>query len=68
MSAWHLLDALRRHVVRDALGCSDLQWRRGMAWAFQQAMGLAWHYQRTNPAMIALGRSTLQRLLDDPDI
>jgi hypothetical protein len=31
-------------------------------------MGLVWYYHRTNPAMSALGRSTISRILDDPDI
>jgi hypothetical protein len=31
-------------------------------------MGLVWYYRRTNPTMSALGRSTLSRILDNPDI
>ena len=49
VGAWHLLDTSRRSIVRDALGCSDVQWRRGMAWAFAQAMGLVWYYRESNP-------------------
>lgn len=62
VSAWHLLDERRRQVMRDAVGCGDVQWRRGMAWAFEQAMGLAWYYAQSNPAMSACGRRTLDRL------
>ena len=40
----------------------DLEWERGKAWAFQQAMGLVWYYHQTNPTMAALGRRTLTRL------
>jgi aminoglycoside phosphotransferase (APT) family kinase protein len=62
VAAWHLLDAGPRAVLRQVLGCSDVQWRRGMAWAFQQAMGLVWYYARSNPTMSACGRRTLERL------
>jgi aminoglycoside phosphotransferase (APT) family kinase protein len=63
VSVWHLLDSAQRDVVRTALGCSGVQWRRGMAWAFQQAMGLVWYYASTNPVMSNWGRRTLDRLL-----
>lgn len=66
--AWHLLDHERRATFRSDLQVEDLLWKRGAAWAFQQAMGLVWYYRITNPAMSALGRSTLARILDDPDI
>ena len=51
VGAWHLLDGAQREVVRDVLGCSEVQWRRGMAWAFQQSMGLVWYYAQSNPTM-----------------
>ncbi|MDP9093365.1 MAG: aminoglycoside phosphotransferase family protein [Actinomycetota bacterium] len=62
VSAWHLLDDRRRGLLNDALGCSDVQWLRGMAWAFQQAIGLVWYYPESNPTMSAVGRRTLGRL------
>lgn len=61
--AWHLLDDAPRAVLRDRLGCDDVEWRRGMAWALQQAIGLVWYYETTNPSMSELGRRTLGRLL-----
>lgn len=63
--AWHLLDAGPRQVLRDDLGCDDLEWERGRAWAFQQAMGVVWYYVDSNPPMAAMGRSTLQRIMAD---
>ena len=63
VSAWHLLDAGPRQVLREDLGCDDLEWERGQAWAFQQAMGAAWYYVDTNPAMSRMGRRTLERIL-----
>jgi aminoglycoside phosphotransferase (APT) family kinase protein len=60
---WHLLESPQRERVRDSLGCRDVQWRRGMAWAFVQAMGLVWYYASTNPAMSTWGRRTLDRVL-----
>ncbi len=68
VAAWHLLDRDARQAVRNGLDCSYNEWRRGAAWAFQQAMGLVWYYQHTNPGMAALGRSTLQRILNDIEI
>jgi hypothetical protein len=51
--------------LRDDLGCDDLEWERGKAWAFAQAMGLVWYYDETNQSMSRLGRRTLDRLLHD---
>ncbi|MBC6445769.1 aminoglycoside phosphotransferase family protein [Actinokineospora xionganensis] len=62
VGAWHLLEAGPRQAVRAALGCDDLEWERGKAWAFQQATGLVWYYAETNPAMSRLGRRTLERI------
>ncbi|MEU3406557.1 aminoglycoside phosphotransferase family protein [Streptomyces sp. NPDC006670] len=64
VSAWHLLRPGPRKVLREALGCDDLEWERGKAWAFQQAMGLVWYYVETNPTMSRMGRRTLDRLLE----
>jgi aminoglycoside phosphotransferase (APT) family kinase protein len=62
ISAWNLLEAGPRQVLRDALGCGDLEWERSQAWAFQQALGLVWYYAETNPVMSRLGRTTLDRI------
>jgi len=43
VAAWHLLEAGPREVLRRELGCGDLEWSRGLAWAFAQAMGLVWY-------------------------
>lgn len=66
--SWHLFDADRRRLVRERLGAGDVEWLRGAAWALQQAMGLVWYYEDSNPAMSALGLSTMRRLLDDPEL
>ncbi len=58
-----LLEARPRQVLRQELGVDDLEWARGMAWAFEQAMGLVWYYADSNPPMSALGRRTLHRIL-----
>ena len=65
VGAWHLLEAQPRQVVRDYLGCDDLEWERGKAWAFEQAAGLVWYYRDSNPAMSRMGLRTLQRILTD---
>jgi aminoglycoside phosphotransferase (APT) family kinase protein len=63
VAGWHLLDDGRRQVFRAALGCSDVQWSRGAAWAFEQAMGLVWYYVDSNPTMSRWGRRTLDRIV-----
>ena len=68
VSTWHLLDRERREAVRTRLGVGADEWLRGAAWAFAQAMGLVWYYDRTNPTMSFLGRTTLQRLVNDPEV
>ncbi|ACU74012.1 aminoglycoside phosphotransferase [Catenulispora acidiphila DSM 44928] len=67
VAAWHLLDAEPRRALRETLACDDLQWQRGKAWAFQQAMGVVWYYLDTNPAMSRMGRRSLDRILGDAD-
>ncbi|MGW7210629.1 aminoglycoside phosphotransferase family protein [Streptomyces sp. NPDC054837] len=64
VSAWHLLQPGPREVLRRTLGCGDLEWERGKAWAFEQAMGVVWYYVETNPTMSRMGRRTLDRILD----
>ncbi|MDO3700250.1 aminoglycoside phosphotransferase family protein [Micromonospora sp. C28SCA-DRY-2] len=66
VGAWHLLEREPRRALRRQLGCDDLEWERGRAWAFQQAMGLVWYYRRTNPTMSRMGRRTLARIVADP--
>lgn len=63
VAAWHLLDDDQRGILRRELGCGDVQWRRGMAWAFQQAMGLVWYYLDSNPTVSRWGRRTLDRIV-----
>ena len=65
VAAWTLLDRERRQLLRARLGSSDLEWHRGAAWAFIQAIGLVWYYETSNPVMSRLGRKMLDRLLED---
>jgi len=62
VAAWHLLEDGPRQALRDDLRCDDLEWERGKAWAFEQAMGLVRYYADSNPAMSRLGRRTLERV------
>ena len=64
VGAWHLLQPGPRDVLRRTLACDDLEWKRGKAWAFEQAMGLVWYYAETNPTMSSMGRRTLDRILE----
>lgn len=68
VSVWHMLSAQSRTALRRELDISPVEWWRGAAWAFQQAMGLVWYYRESNPGRSALGRSTLPRLLDDAEV
>lgn len=63
--AWHVFDEPARTMLRHAVQPfpDDLTWARGAAWAFEQALGLVWYYRESNPAMSALGRSTLDRIM-----
>jgi aminoglycoside phosphotransferase (APT) family kinase protein len=69
VGAWHLLEDGPRTtfrqalVLHDALGCDDEQWARGVAWAFEQAIGLVWYYRTSNPPFSAFGRRSLDRIL-----
>lgn len=67
VAAWHLFDRERRMLIRTLLCSGEVEWKRGAAWAFQQAMGLVWYYHTSNPAMAALGRNTLGRVLEEAD-
>lgn len=66
VAGWHLFDRRAREAFRRGVGGEELDWVRGQAWAFQQAMGLGWYYLTTNPSMSSLGLRTLGRILDDP--
>ena len=67
VAAWHLLEEGPRELVHEALGCSEVQWQRGAAWAFQQSVGLVWYYAESNPVMSHWGRRTLSRLITSLD-
>ena len=63
VGAWHLLEEGPRATFREALGDDDATWARGVAWAFEQAIGLVWYYRTTLPSFSALGRRSLDRIL-----
>lgn len=60
--AWHALTDDARGRFRREIDCSDLEWERGKAWAFEQSVGLVCYFANSNPAMRELGRRTLQRI------
>ncbi len=62
--AWHLLERAPRELLRRELGCGELEWARGAAWSFEQAMGLVWYYADSKPTLSQLGRRTLDRVLN----
>jgi aminoglycoside phosphotransferase (APT) family kinase protein len=62
VAAWHLLEPGPRREIRADLGCGDLEWERGKAWAFEQALGAVWYYAESNPAFSRACRRTLNRI------
>jgi len=64
---WAVLRSLPRGGPGDVMTHGDLEWERGQAWAFQQAMGLVWYYLDTNPAMSRVGRRALGRIVPGID-
>ncbi|MGH7911030.1 MAG: aminoglycoside phosphotransferase family protein [Candidatus Dormibacteraceae bacterium] len=64
VGAWHLLERGPRGALREALGCDDLEWERGKAWAFEHAMGVVWYYLESNPTLSDMGRRTLHRIIE----
>lgn len=68
VAAWHLLEDGPRLALRKSLECGELEWRRGQAWAFEQAMGLVWYYVDSNPVMSRMGRRTLERIVANPAV
>ncbi|GAA1487747.1 phosphotransferase [Brachybacterium sacelli] len=61
----HLLEAPARTVFRGRVGAEETAWRRALAWAFEQAVGLVWYYRESLPEMSTLGRSTLRRITEE---
>ena len=55
-------------MLRTALRCTDLEWERSKAWAFEQAMGAVWYYADSNPVMSRLGRTTLDRIMAEAEV
>lgn len=65
VAAWHLLDSGPRKELRLALGSDDVEWARGRAWAFEQAIGLVWYYAESARSLSNTGRRTLGRLMNE---
>lgn len=68
VAAWHGLATDPRQEFRVMLACDDLEWARGAAWAFQQALGAAWYYADSNPTMSEMGRRTLAHIAANPPL
>ena len=61
--AWNLFSARASSAFRCAINPSEDEWRRGMGWAFAQAIGCLAYYERTNPVMSQTASRTLTMLL-----
>ncbi|HEY3923561.1 MAG TPA: aminoglycoside phosphotransferase family protein [Acidothermaceae bacterium] len=65
VGAWHVLEEGPRRAFRDDLGCDDLEWERGKAWAFEQSMGAVSYHIESNQTMSRMGICTLGRITTD---
>lgn len=65
VALWHMLGREHREVVRRILKVEEIEWKRGVAWAAEQAMGWVWHYQQSNAVMTAPRKITLQKTIED---
>ncbi|MEE8602559.1 aminoglycoside phosphotransferase family protein [Euzebya tangerina] len=65
VAGWHLLDVGPRQIFRELLGSDDVEWQRGKAWAFEQALGAVWYYLGSNHVMTEMGSWTLHRIVED---
>lgn len=63
LEAWHLLETGPRAVLRQDLGCEDLEWERGKAWALVQSVGLLGYYRHTSPVLTRMGQRTSARIV-----
>ncbi|PAZ09654.1 phosphotransferase [Streptomyces sp. SA15] len=64
MPAWSLFGAETRPLFREAVDVDDMTWARGRGWALCFGL-MADHYYRggKNPALAAVGRRTVSRVL-----
>lgn len=51
LPAWNLFSTAARSTFQAAIQPSADEWRRGMGWAFDQAIGCLAYYEETNPPM-----------------
>ena len=61
---WHPLEPAPRLAFRDDLGCGDLDWERGKAWAFEHVTGTVWYDSHSNPSMGG-GQAIMERIQQD---
>ena len=47
------------------LECDDVEWARGQAWAFEQAMGAVWYYVGSDRGDESVGDAHPTRILAD---
>lgn len=67
LAAWYLLPAAAHPAFRAALPAGhadDACWARGRAWALSTALGELRYYRETRPAMAAIARQVIRRVLD----
>ena len=65
VAAWSVFGPAGRRAYRRALDVDDATWERARGIALHQAALLIPYYRDTNPAFAALGRRTVERVLED---
>jgi len=65
MVAWTYFSGAARDAFRDALTLDEATWARGRGWALSVALIAIPYYERTNPALAAAGRRSIDAVLAD---
>lgn len=63
--AWSFFDAASRTAFRQALDCSEAEWRRGQGWALSTAAIALDYYREANPTLSELSLRVLKELEAD---
>lgn len=64
-AGWMVFDAEARPAFRAAAGLDDAAWARGRGWALYQGLVALAFYRDRNPALAAIARAAIDRVLEE---
>lgn len=64
LTAWTVLDAKARDVLRRLLDVDDASWARGRGWALSMGLIALPYYLTSNPVLVAIARRAISEALD----